>query len=105
MTISESLRKIADEVQDWDGEVHMHTHTVTSEAELKAWTRVLENPKLMSASLNRAVLTLYGDVGPLQVFVNYERGLLGEPALPKPEPEPKAMDAEMSISRLKELLA
>lgn len=104
MTLSESLRQLADHVQDWEGKLSIHSHKVTSEAELKAWTKFLTNLNVRVGDRHFSDPYVYGDLGPIRIFVNYERGLLGEVPVPKPEPPPEP-NSEESLKRLQELLS
>src|SRR4051812_7049683 len=104
MTLSESLRKIADQLQDWDGKANLHTDVVKSVEELKAWTHFLENPKILAHNAG-SYNQVYGDVGSaMTVFVKYPVGMLGETPRPKPEPPPK-VDDKAPLKKLMEILA
>jgi hypothetical protein len=104
MTLSESLRKIADQLEKWDGKANLHTDEVKSVEELKAWTHFLEKPRLLMHT-NGAYNQVYGNVGPsVQVFVKYPVGMLGEAPRPKLVQVPKQSE-EAALKRLQEILA
>ncbi len=104
MTLSDALRKLADELQDWDGTLHCHSHTVTSEQELVAWTKFLDKPAVMHHMAGNSYHTVHGHVGPLHIFVQYAPGLLGETPPPPPQPPAEAPSHKKSEARLNALL-
>ncbi len=96
----DSLHELADEMPDHSGTISIHTGKVTKIEELVAWSRCLKNIRTNYAGDNSTWLT--GDVGSLRVFVNYERGMLGEPT-PKYNPVSETAMSEAALVRLKEL--